>query len=151
MTTSLYDPLDDLYFDKADLKKELDQTFHQCADCRLCIKYCYSFKSLFQMVDEIHEGDSSAITQKENDRIVNECFQCKLCYTNCPYNPETDTEWNIDFPRLMLRALSIMNQDGKTTRSAKLLAKTDMQGKLVTKVAPIFNTTNEIKPVRVII
>ncbi|MBP9114925.1 MAG: Fe-S oxidoreductase [Acidimicrobiia bacterium] len=151
MTTSLYDPLDDLYFDKADLKKELDQTFHQCADCRLCIKYCYSFKSLFQMVDEIHEGDSSAITQKENDRIVNECFQCKLCYTNCPYNPETDTEWNIDFPRLMLRALSIMNQDGKTTRSAKLLAKTDMQGKLVTKVAPIFNKTNEIKPVRVII
>ena len=28
MTTSLYDPLDDLYFDKADLKKELDQTFN---------------------------------------------------------------------------------------------------------------------------
>lgn len=151
MTTSIYNPLDELYYDKSDLKKELDATFHQCSDCRLCIKYCYSFKSLFQMVDELHDNDPTKITEAENDRIVNECFQCKLCYTNCPYNPETESEWNIDFPRLMLRALSIMQQDGKTTRAAKLLAKTDLQGKLVTKVAPIFNKTNEIKPARVLV
>ena len=124
MTTSIYNPLDELYLDKADLKKELDTTFHQCSDCRLCIKYCYSFKSLFQMVDELHDNDPTKITQSETERIVNECFQCKLCYTNCPYNPETDTDWDIDFPRLMLRALSIMNKEGKTTRAAKLLAKT---------------------------
>ena len=151
MTTSIYNPLDELYLDKADLKKELDTTFHQCSDCRLCIKYCYSFKSLFQMVDELHDDDPTKITQSETERIVNECFQCKLCYTNCPYNPETDSEWDIDFPRLMLRALSIMNKEGKTTRAAKLLAKTDLQGKVITKVAPIFNKSNDIKPVRVII
>ena len=151
MATSIYSPLDELYFDKSDLKKELDTTFHQCSDCRLCIKYCYSFKSLFQMVDELHDADVEKITEQEHERIVNECFQCKLCYTNCPYNPETDSEWNIDFPRLMLRALSIMNNEKKTTRAAKLLAKTDLQGKLITKVAPIYNKTNEIKPARKLI
>lgn len=151
MTTSIYDPLSELYFDKADLKQEFDTTFHQCADCRLCIKYCYSFKSLFQMVDELHDADPTKLTEPETERIVNECFQCKLCYTNCPYNPETDSEWNIDFPRLMLRALSIMNEEGNTTRSAKLLAKTDLQGKVLTKVAPIFNKSNEIKPARFLV
>lgn len=149
MTTSLYLPTDPKYLDPADAKAERDRTFHQCGDCRLCIKYCYSFKSLFELVDEIHNGDAHALTESEHDRIVNECFQCKLCYVNCPYTPDQEAEWKIDFPRLMLRSLSIMQKEKKTTRAARLLARTDLQGKVATKFSGIVNKTNDIKPARV--
>jgi len=151
MTTSLYQPTDELYFDQADARAERDRTFHQCSDCRLCIKYCYSFKSLFQMVDDIHNGDAHALTETEHDQIVNECFQCKLCYVNCPYTPDQEAEWKIDFPRLMLRSLSIMEKQGKVTRAAKLLARTDLQGKIATKFSTIVNKSSNVKPARAVI
>lgn len=151
MTTSLYLPTDDLYLDRDDAKAERDRTFHQCSDCRLCIKYCYSFKSLFQLVDEVHNADATALTESEHDRIVNECFQCKLCYVNCPYTPDQDAEWKIDFPRLMLRSLSIMQNEKKTTRASRLLARTDLQGKVATKISGVVNKSSKIKPARSVI
>ena len=151
MTTSLYLPTDDLYLDQDDARAERDRTFHQCSDCRLCIKYCYSFKSLFQMVDDIHNGDAHALSESEHDQIVNECFQCKLCYVNCPYTPDQEADWKIDFPRLMLRTLSITEKDEKVTRGAKLLARTDLQGKIATAFAPIVNKSTNIKPARAVI
>ncbi|GIU87555.1 MAG: hypothetical protein KatS3mg009_2070 [Acidimicrobiia bacterium] len=35
---------------------------------------------------------------------MNECYQCKLCYVICPYTPDQQQEWRIDFPQLMLRS-----------------------------------------------
>ena len=43
------------------------------------------------------------MTPAQQDQVVDECFQCKLCYVNCPYIPGQH-EWELDFPRLMLRA-----------------------------------------------
>lgn len=148
MTTSLYDPLDPIYYDPVDVRAERDRTFSQCGDCRLCIKYCYSFKSLFQLIDDVHDDKVNELTQPEHERIVNECFQCKLCYTNCPYNTEQDSDWVIDFPRLMLRSLTVMQAEKKTSRSARLLARTDAQGKVATKMSTLVNKSGDIKIAR---
>jgi Fe-S oxidoreductase len=99
----------------------------------------------------VHDADATALTEKEHDQIVNECFQCKLCYVNCPYTPDQDAEWKIDFPRLMLRSLSIMQNEKKTTRASRLLARTDLQGKVATKFSAIVNRSSNIKPARSII
>ena len=40
---SLYDPLAPNYFDARDARTERDRTFHQCSDCRVCVKLCPSF------------------------------------------------------------------------------------------------------------
>ena len=45
----------------------------------------------------------------------------------------------IDFPRLMLRSLAIQERQGKVPASAKLLARTDLQGKVATTFAPVVN------------
>jgi glycerol-3-phosphate dehydrogenase subunit C len=144
----LYEPTDDKYFDAADARSERDRTFNICSDCRLCVRLCPSFKSLFQMVDERDEADHAhavdSLTDAEHQRVVDECYQCKLCYVVCPYTPDQQQEWVVDFPRLMLRSLVIQQQEGKVQKGARLLARTDLQGNLATTFSPVVNTMNKI-------
>lgn len=144
MTASLYDPLAPSYFDAAAARVERDRTFQVCSDCRICVKLCPSFKDLFRMIDENEDAtDVSVLGDDAHQQVVDECYQCKLCYVICPYTPERGQEWKIDFPRLMLRSLAIQNQEGKVSRSAKLLARTDLQGKTATTLAPMVNAMNK--------
>jgi Fe-S oxidoreductase len=141
-TQNLYDPLDPAYFDAADARAERDRTFQVCSDCRVCVRFCPSFKDLFRMIDEDEDaGDVSVLTDEQHRVVVDECYQCKLCYVVCPYTPGKEQEWVIDFPRLMLRSLTIQAREGKVSRSARLLAQTDRQGKVATALAPIVNRT----------
>lgn len=144
----LYDPQDPQYHDAAEARAERDRTFQICTDCRLCVKYCFSFKSLFQLVDDLHEDKVDELTGAEHERIVDECFQCKLCYTNCPYTPDQGQEWVIDFPGLMTRSLIIQHDEGKVGVNAKLLARTDLQGKVATTFSPIVNKVTTMGPLR---
>ncbi len=144
----LYDPLDPQYHDAAEARAERDRTFQICTDCRLCVKYCFSFKSLFQLVDEVHDDHVDALAGAEHERIVDECFQCKLCYTNCPYTPDQGQDWVIDFPGLMTRSLVIQHDEGRVGASAKLLAQTDLQGMVATTFAPIVNKVTATGPLR---
>ena len=82
--------------------------------------------------------------------MVDECYQCKLCYVICPYTPDQQQEWRIDFPQLMLRSLAIQTREGKRSRSSRLLARTDLQGKVATALAPVVNASTHVKPVRVL-
>ncbi len=152
MTAHLYDPLDPKYLAPEDARGERDRTFHVCADCRICVRLCPSFRSLFRMIDEREADDHAqavdSLTDAEHQRVVDECYQCKLCYVVCPYTPDREQEWVIDFPRLMLRSLAIEDQQGKVSRSAKLLARTDLHGKVATKAAPIVNRVNNVKFLR---
>jgi len=143
---SLYSPLDSSYLDPAATRAERDRTFQVCSDCRICVKLCPSFRSLFEMIDAYDDGahDVKVLTDAQHDRVVGECYQCKLCYVICPYVPEREQEWVIDFPRLMLRSLAIQGQEGKVSASAKLLARTDLQGKVATAVAPIVNRMSTV-------
>jgi Fe-S oxidoreductase len=74
--------------------------------------------------------------------VVDECFQCKLCYINCPYIPG-QSEWELDFPRLMMRAEQVLHKNNKrsvrTTLTDKALAKTDLVGKVSSATAPLTN------------
>lgn len=145
----LYEPLDPSYLDPADARAERDRTFQVCSDCRVCVRYCPSFKDLFRMIDEREDAtDVSVLTDEQHQVVVDECYQCKLCYVVCPYTPENEQEWVIDFPRLMLRSLAIEHREGKVSRSAMLLAQTDRQGKVATTLAPIVNATSKVGLVR---
>jgi Fe-S oxidoreductase len=147
MAVHLYDPLDPAWNDPTATRAERDRTFHICSDCRMCVKLCPSFKSLFAMIDDTGGSDhASGLTDAQHARVVDECYQCKLCYVICPYTPDQQQEWKIDFPQLMLRSLT--NQGGSA--SARLLARTDQQGKVATTLAPVVNATAKMKPARVV-
>jgi glycerol-3-phosphate dehydrogenase subunit C len=149
---SLYNPLDPTYLDPAAARAERDRTFQACSDCRICVRLCPSFRSLFEMVDANDNGadDVKVLTDREHERVVDECYQCKLCYVVCPYVPEREQELVIDFPRLMLRSLAIQEKEGKVSGSAKLLARTDLQGKVATTFAPIVNTMSHVGAARAV-
>jgi len=150
MTTHLYDPLDPSYYDVIDARAERDRTFQICSDCRVCVRLCPSFKDLFRMIDEHEHGahDVRVLTDEQHRVVVDECYQCKLCYVVCPYTPEQGQEWKVDFPRLMLRSLAIQAREGRVGSGARLLARTDLQGKVATAVAPVVNATSNVRFIR---
>jgi glycerol-3-phosphate dehydrogenase subunit C len=151
MALHLYDPLAPDFYDPPAARAERDRTFHICSDCRVCVKLCPSFKSLFEMIDDLggsdHAGD---LSPAQHRRVVDECYQCKLCHVICPYTPDQQQEWRIDFPQLMLRSLAVQTREGAKSRSARLLARTDLQGKVATALAPVVNASTNIKPARVL-
>jgi glycerol-3-phosphate dehydrogenase subunit C len=143
---SLYDPNEPSYLVPAAARAERDRTFQICSDCRICVRLCPSFRSLFEMIDANEDGahDVRVLNDAEHDRVVSECYQCKLCYVVCPYSPERLQEWVVDFPRLMLRSLAIQHVQAKVPASARLLARTDLQGKVATTLAPVVNRVNHV-------
>jgi Fe-S oxidoreductase len=140
--TTTYDPFHPKYFDEADLRDEMTRVYDLCHGCRLCFKFCASFPTLFEFVDAIPDQDSAKMTPAQQDQVVDECFQCKLCYVNCPYTPGQH-EWELDFPRLMLRAHQVRRREHK--RSAReavtdtALGRTDLVGKISSATAPLTN------------
>jgi glycerol-3-phosphate dehydrogenase subunit C len=149
MAQHCYDPLDPAWFDPAATRTERDRTFHICSDCRVCVKLCPSFRSLFEMIDAAGGSDHAGeLTDAQHKRVVDECYQCKLCYVICPYTPDQQQEWRVDFPQLMLRSITNYGQQSQVSTSARLLARTDQQGKLATAFAPFVNRTAKMKPAR---
>jgi Fe-S oxidoreductase len=147
----LYDPLAPDFYDADAVRAERDRTFHVCSDCRVCVKLCPSFRSLFEMIDELGGTEHvDELAETQHERVIDECYQCKLCYVICPYTPDQGQEWRIDFPQLMLRSLAVKGRMGKDSRSARLLARTDLQGKVATTFAPLVNRANENKAARVV-
>jgi glycerol-3-phosphate dehydrogenase subunit C len=145
----LYDPLDPSWFDQGATRAERDRTFHICSDCRICVKLCPSFRSLFEMVDGAGGSDHAGeLTDLQHKRVVDECYQCKLCFVICPYTPDQEQEWRVDFPQLMLRSLTIQGKHHQSSVSSRLLARTDLQGKVSTALAPVVNATARLKPAR---
>jgi Fe-S oxidoreductase len=151
-TQHLYDPLAPLYSDERDTRAERDRTFQICSDCRICVRFCPSFKDLFRFIDERDDGahDVTFLSDAQHRQVVDECYQCKLCYVVCPYTPDQGQEWKIDFPRLMLRSLAIQGKRGEIQRGARLLARTDLQGKVATAFSGIVNRTDRFKPARLL-
>ncbi|NDE81196.1 MAG: hypothetical protein EB037_09835, partial [Actinobacteria bacterium] len=101
--TITYDPKHPKYLDEKDVRDELTRVYDLCHGCRLCFKFCTSFPTLFDFIDQHDDQDAGKLTVAQQDQVIDECFQCKLCYINCPYIPG-QSEWELDFPRLMLRA-----------------------------------------------
>ena len=147
--TTTYDPKDPVYFDEADVRNELTRVYDLCHGCRLCFEFCTSFPTLFEMIDNHDDQDAGRLTPAQQDQVVDECFQCKLCHINCPYTPELH-EWNLDFPRLMLRADAMQHANGiKSTRdklTTQMMGRTGLLGTLATSTGPIANKIVNAQP-----
>ena len=84
---------------------ELRRVYDICAGCRRCLPLCPSFKVMFDRLDvDAVDGDVEKLPAADVKEVVDLCYQCKLCYNHCPYTPPH--RWQVDFPRLMLRARS---------------------------------------------
>jgi len=142
--TITYDPFHPKYLDEIDLRQEMDRVYDLCHGCRLCFKYCSSFPTLFDFIDVHDDQDSSKMTPAQQDQVVDECFQCKLCYINCPYIPG-QSEWELDFPRLMMRAEQVLFRTRKTPFKERVtdtvLGKTDLVGRIGSVTAPVANAS----------
>ncbi len=140
--TTTYDPKDPTYLDEASVREELTRVYDLCHGCRLCFKFCTSFPTLFDMIDQHDDQDAGRLTPAQQDQVVDECFQCKLCYVNCPYIPELH-EWALDFPRLMLRTEAMRYKTGqkpiRQRATTQLMSRTDLLGTVASTTAPLAN------------
>jgi Fe-S oxidoreductase len=137
-----YDPKTPVYYEEGSLKKELDRVFDVCHTCRLCFNLCGSFPALFDAVDR-QPQEVKGMTDADREKVVDECYQCKMCYVKCPYTPPH--EWQIDFPRLMLRADANRRKRGGIPFRERLLGSPDVAGEVGRATWPISNWMNEVK------
>jgi Fe-S oxidoreductase len=141
--TITYDPHHAQYLDEADVRAELTRVFDVCHGCRLCLKFCSAFPTLFSFIDRHDDQAAAALSPVEQDDVVDECFQCKRCYLNCPYVPG-QSELAVDFPRLMLRAEAtrrvVHGAPAGRRRTDRVIGKTDLVGRWGSTAAPLVNS-----------
>jgi len=89
---------------------------------------------------DAHEGDVAKVGVADYRRIVDLCWQCKLCFNHCPYTPPH--RFDIDFPRLMLRAKAARAAAEGVSWQDRWLGNTDALGTLGAATAPLSNWAN---------
>ncbi len=140
-----YDPTEPKYWDEAALGKELTRVFEVCHGCRMCFKYCDSFPTLFELLDERYDGDVRKIDADDTRAVMNACFQCKLCEVQCPYTPRDKHEFQLDFPKLVHRWAAIERRKRSTTVQDKLLGDPDFAGKAARASFGMANSMNRVR------
>jgi len=136
-----YDPNDPRYWQKEGLAAEITRIFEICNLCRLCFNLCPSFPKLFDAVDK-HGGEAAKLTAGEIDEVVDYCFQCKICYVKCPYTPDEKHEFQLDFPRLLLRANAVRRKESGIRLSSRVLSRPEMLGKMAQLTPGLANWAN---------
>jgi glycerol-3-phosphate dehydrogenase subunit C len=117
------------FYQRDALEAELERVFDICHGCRRCFSLCNAFPTLFDAVDATSEGEVAAVDRKVFWDVVDHCYLCDMCFmTKCPYVPPHP--WNVDFPHLMLRAKAVRARDGGIDFPARLLAATDLVGRI---------------------
>ncbi len=144
-----YDPNAPLYWDSAALQQELERAFEICHGCRLCFNLCPSFPVLFGAVDR-HEGDVRKLTPAEVDRVIDTCYQCKICYVKCPYTPDDGHAFQLDFPRLLIRANAVRRKARGIPLASRLLSRPEMLGEAARLTPGIANWANRQPLLRVL-
>jgi len=127
------------FWDPQETRKEVSRVFDICYGCTLCHTLCPSFVTLFQLMDD-NFGEAASITDKQVKHVVDQCYQCKLCVPICPYVPPH--EWEVDFPRMMMRADLVKAKQTGVGFADRLFGDTDMVGKLSSLAAPLVNWAN---------
>ena len=128
---------------------ELRRVYDICSGCRRCLPLCPSFKVLFDRLDtDAVDGDVEKLPAKDVKEVVDLCYQCKLCYNHCPYTPPH--RWQVDFPRLMLRARSAKARHKGVTLQDRFLGNTELVGRLGSLTAPVSNWASTMPPQRVL-
>lgn len=155
-----FDPHDPKYFDKQELDSEYKRVVDICNGCRLCDNLCPPFVDLFDRIDAeddkltaVGKGNENPVLElKQSDykHVTDTCYQCKLCYPKCPYTPPH--EYQLDFPRLLLRAQAIdVKENGKSLQHKlrdSFLGDADKTGKIAQQFNTLFNWANKNEAVR---
>ncbi len=137
-----YNPNERKYWDQGLLDKEIERVFEICHGCRLCFNLCPSFPALFNAVDQ-HDGNVRKLTPTETDHVIDTCFQCKICYVKCPYTPDDEHEFQLDFPRLMLRANAVRRKKTGIPLRNQLLARPELIGAIGGMTPDLANWANK--------
>ncbi len=138
---------DEDYSDLEQLQTEAERQFDVCHGCRRCFNLCGSFPKLFDLIDDSDSGELDSVDKNSYEDVVDECTLCDMCYmTKCPYVPPH--EFNIDFPHLMLRYKAYQYKNNKVNISKKILAESDIVGKISTTFAPVVNRLNASQTAR---
>ena len=124
-----YDATEEKYWNRDGLNREIDRVFDICHGCRLCFNLCPSFPELFNAVDAA-DGDVLALSAEQKQRVVDLCYGCKLCEVKCPYTPADGHEFQLDFPRLILRAKAVRARARGIPLRERVLGDPDKLGKL---------------------
>jgi len=142
-----FDPRDPGFFDPGLVDRELARVTEICDGCRRCHRLCPSFDHMLERVDA-HEGDVAKVTSADYRKVVDLCWQCKLCFNHCPYTPPH--RFDIDFPRLMLRAKAARARKEGVARQDSWLGNVDAVGSFGSATAPLSNWANSFKPHRIL-
>jgi len=131
------------FWDPSAVDRELRRVYDICSGCRRCLPLCPSFKVLFDRLDvDAVDGDVEKLPTRDIKEVVDLCYQCKLCFNHCPYTPPH--RWEVDFPRLMLRARAAEARANRATFQDRMLGNTELIGKLGRLAAPLSNWMNEL-------
>jgi Fe-S oxidoreductase len=139
-----YDPSEPRYWQPEMLDKEVERAFDICNGCRMCFKYCDSFPTLFELLDEKYDGDVRKLSDDEKDAVVDDCFQCKLCEVQCPYTPRDQHEFQLDFPKLLHRYKAVRAKAKGISMRDKLLGDPDKAAALARASFGMANAMNRV-------
>jgi Fe-S oxidoreductase len=130
-------PAQPLFWDPAALEREQRRVFDVCQGCRRCFNLCEAFPTLFRSIDGL-DGEVERLSRPELDRVTELCLNCNVCgFVMCPYTPPHQFE--VDFPRLMIRAKAVGARARGLSLRDRLLSNTDLLGKLGSRLAPLVN------------
>ena len=140
------------FYDKDALEKETRRVFEICHGCRRCFNLCDAFPKLFDLIDATDKEEVSALAASAFRPVVDACTLCDMCFmTKCPYVPPH--EFNLDFPHLMLRHRAAEQVSRGASWKTRLLARTDLQGRVGCTVPSVANwgTHRKRKRVRAVV
>ena len=93
-------------------------------------------------------GEVTDLNYHDRWKIIDLCYQCKLCEPICPYTPDKDHEFQLDFPKLMTRANAVRSKKNGVKNVDKFLSNTDFMLKLSMFFGPLINLFNKISLIR---
>jgi glycerol-3-phosphate dehydrogenase subunit C len=126
------------FTDRQKTEAEMERVFDICHTCRRCFNLCDSFPRLFDLIDNSATGELDAVPKSDYKQVADACTLCDMCFmTKCPYVPPH--EWALDFPHLMLRYRAVEHKEAPAPFAQRELIRTDRNGKLAAKVAPLAN------------
>ncbi len=142
-----YSPAEPRYWERPGLEKELNRVFDICHGCRLCFNLCPSFAELFEGIDA-QGGEVRSLAAGLKRRVVELCYGCKLCEVKCPYSPKEGHEFQLDFPRLMLRARAVEARAKGLALRERMLGDPDRLGRMGARSAALANWAGNFAPAR---
>jgi glycerol-3-phosphate dehydrogenase subunit C len=130
------------FYDENSVMAEMHRVFDICHGCRRCFNLCNAFPLLFDKIDESPSNELDTVPKTVYWDVVDQCYLCDMCFmTKCPYVPPH--QFNIDFPHLMLRAKAVKYKNGGAKFRDKMLASTDIMGKLAS-IPVVVNVVNKV-------